>query len=162
MSVQENAIKPRFSSKEEFAKFYLDANPFRFDGDDLYLVDDKGEDLIQVGEVLPCGCGDPICRGWQVDLAKINERRFQEYKKKQQEEQDRLANSRPNRVCTHQTHHGWVVSVNEVWLPGVYDLEETARLAVDLDDKTLSELNLICRVDGQNRLITQKDFPTCP
>lgn len=52
----------------------------------------------------------------------------------------------------------YVVSQNDLWLPGVYDSEETATRACDLPTATLLALGRIYRVDGENRALTMDDL----
>lgn len=50
--------------------------------------------------------------------------------------------TRPERIVyAHQAvTGGWMVSENDIWLPGVYDTSETALLAADLDPDTITGL----------------------
>lgn len=42
-----------------------------------------------------------------------------------------------NNIRTYHTPEGWVVSDEGAWLPGVFESEETARMAASLSDKKL-------------------------
>lgn len=54
---------------------------------------------------------------------------------------------------------GYVISSRDVWLPGVYDSEATARWAFQFSDETLQRLTeRICHVDKENRTITRDDL----
>jgi len=66
-------------------------------------------------------------------------------------------------VQTHTDHTfgilGWSLARDGVWLPGIYDSDETAREAVSLPDDVLQALSdRICSVQGEFRLITAKDL----
>jgi hypothetical protein len=56
------------------------------------------------------------------------------------------------------TDGSWSVSDHEMWLPGLYDAQDTAIQAAALPDATLLRLEPICRVDGENRPITMADL----
>lgn len=61
-------------------------------------------------------------------------------------------------VNTYKVKGGWVVSENEMWLPGSYDSEQTARYAATMSDAVLRAVQPICWVDGGNRNITRADL----
>lgn len=61
-------------------------------------------------------------------------------------------------IRTYKTPHGWCVSDNGTWLPGVYDSKRTALSASEYTDEVLGELLSICSVDGPNRPITMRDL----
>lgn len=57
--------------------------------------------------------------------------------------------------------NSYVISENEVWLPGSYASEADAEAAFDLDDKALLELQYKVNYpppDGEGRLITKADL----
>lgn len=63
-------------------------------------------------------------------------------------------------MATHQGADGtWSISSRQMWLPGIYDTETTARAAFRLDNRTLQALtDRICAIDGENRPITKEDL----
>jgi hypothetical protein len=64
-------------------------------------------------------------------------------------------------VSVYESKPGrWVVSENDVWLPGVFDSPETARRAADFPREALHELRRIYHVDGENRPVTMADLPS--
>ncbi len=72
---------------------------------------------------------------------------------------ERHMTEQPIGVQTYQTDDGrWVVSDDEMWLPGSYDSDATARAAAELSDDFLHGLGRICSVDGENRAITMADL----
>lgn len=69
--------------------------------------------------------------------------------------------------CIHTVYNpaddgaaGYVISENEMWLPGSYASEEAARQAFELPDKLLYELQERINnvVSGEARLITLDDL----
>lgn len=64
-------------------------------------------------------------------------------------------------ITAHQTDTGnWVVADNGTWLPGIFDCRTTAEKAATLPDGVLADLNrAICRIDGEDRAITEDDLP---
>jgi hypothetical protein len=65
-------------------------------------------------------------------------------------------------IQTYQVDDGWVVSVNEQWVPGVYDSDETARSACVFSDVQLKALVSIWNHKGENRPATMADLARIP
>jgi len=62
-------------------------------------------------------------------------------------------------MAIHRVKDGYVISSRQVWLPGIYDSERTARAAFRKSDEALSALNdRICNINGENRAITAEDL----
>jgi hypothetical protein len=63
-------------------------------------------------------------------------------------------------IKTYEVEGQWVMSQDEVWLPGSYDTEQTARDAVELvDEQGFDEFqHRINHVSRENRAITAADL----
>lgn len=60
----------------------------------------------------------------------------------------------------HKVDDGYVISLNEQWLPGLYDSEKAAESAIDLPCDQLAELMGMAneRAGGSGGLITSEDI----
>lgn len=61
-------------------------------------------------------------------------------------------------ISIYRVDHGWVVADHGTWLPGCYDSEDTARAAADYSDSVLAEVETICSIHGEDRVITLTDL----
>jgi len=62
-------------------------------------------------------------------------------------------------MTIYKTESGYVISSNQIWRPGCYDSEETARLAFTFDDDVLLAMqDRINNIKGEDRLITMDDL----
>lgn len=65
-------------------------------------------------------------------------------------------------IQAHNTGEGrFVVSENGIWVPGIYDSYETAKLAATLKDRDIiAFLEHIYSADGEDRPVTLDDVET--
>lgn len=62
-------------------------------------------------------------------------------------------------VTTHPLPSGdWIAQSDGLWLPGVYDSQETAQHAATLSRACLHALGRIYRNDGEGRALTMDDL----
>ena len=59
----------------------------------------------------------------------------------------------------YESELGFSISSGGAWLPGLYDTRATARYAFQFPGEVLQALSdRICRIGGENRLITKADL----